>query len=62
LQVYNLRGQRIRTIEAGKAIAGRREIIWDGKGDGGGRMASGVYVVRMRVEDVVQTRKMMLVR
>ncbi len=54
-------GRRVRTLVARRQSAGFHTVIWDGTDDLGRRVASGVYVYRLRAGDWVQTRKMVLV-
>ncbi len=41
--VYNLKGQRVRTLLRGAVPDGRQTLSWDGTDDAGRRVASGVY-------------------
>ena len=43
-------------------LAGAYTISWDGRDDAGRQLSSGVYLLRMQVDGVVQTRKMLLVK
>lgn len=47
LEVYDLRGARVRTLARGAYPAGRHAVAWDGRDDDGRRTAAGVYLVRM---------------
>ena len=47
LDVYDLRGARVRTLARGAYSTGRHAVAWDGRDDGGRRTAAGVYLVRM---------------
>ncbi len=44
LEIYNLLGQRVRTLVDGDQGAGYHRIIWDGNSDAGDPVASGVYM------------------
>jgi len=47
VQVFDLRGRLVRTLQDGVLAAGNHTVTWDGT-DGGGRMAAtGVYFVRL---------------
>jgi len=48
LDVFDSRGAHVRTLADGTFAAGRGEASWDGRDDGGRRVAAGVYLVRMR--------------
>lgn len=47
LEVYDLRGARVRTLATGQHAAGAHSVMWDGRDDAGRRAAAGVYLVRM---------------
>jgi FlgD Ig-like domain len=51
LKVYNLLGERVRTLHEGPMEAGRHWIFWDGTNDQGRSVASGVYLVRFTAGD-----------
>jgi len=44
LEIYNILGEKIRTLFTGKKDAGRYEMTWDGKNKAGAIMPSGVYM------------------
>ncbi len=47
--VYNTRGERLRVL-CNKALkSGEHEIVWDGRGAKGERIASGVYLIKLVV-------------
>ncbi len=62
LDVYDVKGRRVRRLAARTYQAGRHEIVWDGRDERGGETASGLYFFRLLADHEVQTRKMMLVR
>jgi len=62
LAIYNLRGQRVRTLMQARQPAGRYEVKWDGRDDGGRPVPSGVYFYRLRAGGQAATRKMQLIR
>lgn len=70
LSIFNMRGQKIRTLVDETAAPGKYEKIWDGRDLNGTPLASGMYVARIHAEasnpaqkDVFeQTRMMMLVK
>jgi subtilisin family serine protease len=62
LFVLNVRGQRVRTLVSGIQPAGGHVITWDGRGPSGQRLASGVYLLVLRVEGRVFTRKALLLQ
>ncbi len=61
--VYDVAGRLVRTLAAGRVeAAGRHTLRWDGTDAGGRALPGGVYLVRMRADGVVVTRRAMLVR
>jgi len=62
LLLYNLVGQRIRTLLDEDHPAGIYSIVWDGTDDVGRDAASGVYLCRMETEKYRAVRKLVLVR
>jgi hypothetical protein len=62
LMVFNLRGERIRTLVGQALAAGRHDVVWDGRDDRGSAVASGNYVVELRHGAVRATRKLTLVK
>ena len=60
LLLYNLAGQRIRTLLDVDHSAGIYAVTWDGTDDFGRPAASGVYLCRMIAGDYSAVRKLML--
>ncbi|MFB3133680.1 MAG: T9SS type A sorting domain-containing protein, partial [Rhodothermales bacterium] len=57
VEVYDVTGATVATLVDEPLAAGRYTTTWETAG-----LASGVYVVRMRAGDFVQTRKMILLK
>lgn len=47
VSVHDVAGRLIRTLSARDETAGRHEVHWDARDDRGGRVANGVYIVRL---------------
>ncbi len=62
LEVFDITGRLVRTLVDGQMPAGRHRVIWDGRGEAGQPVASGVYLYRLQAGDFVQTRKMVLMQ
>ncbi len=67
LQVYNLLGQLVATVERSWYASGRHSVMWDGRNQAGAELASGVYFYRLIVTPsngarLVETRKLVLMR
>ena len=50
------------TLARGPHPAGRYEVPWDGRGPGGSRLASGVYVYRLQSGERSDSRRLLLLR
>lgn len=61
-RVFNAQGQMVRILEQGMMNAGHHVLRWDGKVDGGGDAASGIYWVRVAAGTVERTTKLTVVR
>lgn len=62
IDVYNVAGKLVRTIVDEPVEAGYGRAVWDGRDDGGRRVASGVYMYRMIAGDFVSKRRMVLLK
>lgn len=51
LSIYNIKGQKIKTIVNEKLEQGLHQITWDGKNDNNQYVASGVYFYKLKVND-----------
>jgi hypothetical protein len=60
LDIFNMLGQKVRTLVHEKKMAGSHIIEWDGKNDQGMPAASGVYIYRLQAGSMTATRKMIL--
>ena len=60
--VYNVIGQKIRTLTRSQFGAGRYTLNWDGKNDFGAPVPTGTYIYRMKAGDFVSTKKMVLMK
>ncbi len=61
--IYDVAGRRVRQLLKNTKAQGRQEIRWDGRDDGGVRMASGTYLFELRVNGRhAASRKSVLLR
>ena len=61
IEVYNLSGQRVRTLLDGMRPAGRHQVFWDGADDGGQRLPAGIYFVSVRAGQSTARSKVVLI-
>jgi flagellar hook assembly protein FlgD len=62
LDIFDLTGQRIRSIVAGHQPAGTFRTSWDGTDDQGHKAGTGIYMIRLRAGVYRQVRKMLMLR
>jgi len=60
--LYNLKGQRIKTLFAGEKPAGVHSLVFDGLDERGQSVSSGIYLMRMTADGKSFTRKMTLLK
>jgi hypothetical protein len=63
LEIFNLLGQKIKTLVSKNQAAGSYSILWDGKKDFGENVNSGVYFYQFNVDDKFsQTKKLLFLK
>ncbi len=62
LTIYNLLGQKVRTLVEGRNFPGSFTVQWNGVDDGGSAVASGVYLYRLVVGGESQTKRLVLMK
>ena len=62
VEVFALNGQRVAVLHQGPQQAGYHRLHWDARDDAGRPVASGMYLYRLVTEEVVLTRKLILLR
>jgi len=62
LSVYNIMGQRVKTLVNSVVATGTYPVQWNGTDSAGRGVSSGTYFVRMSSEEGIYTNKIMLVR
>jgi flagellar hook assembly protein FlgD len=62
LDIYNITGQKVRTLGSRPMTPGTHAAIWDGTNDSGHAVSSGVYIARIVMGEKVAARSMMLVK
>jgi flagellar hook assembly protein FlgD len=60
--VFNILGQRVRTVTSGTLAAGPHSISWNGCDGNGRRAASGVYIYQLTTGDHTATKRLTLIR
>ena len=62
IEIFNILGQKVRTLVDQRLKAGHKVVDWDGKDDSGEEVSSGIYFYRMNTPEFSQTKKMVLLR
>jgi hypothetical protein len=62
LQIFDIAGRPVRTLVDGWMNSGEYSEIWDGRGEDGRELSSGVYFYRLATADYVTTKKMVLLK
>jgi flagellar hook assembly protein FlgD len=60
--IYNVAGQKVRTLVNQVMPAGSHTLTWDGTNENGQTLTSGVYFYRVIAEDKTVTKKMTLLK
>jgi len=62
IEIYNIKGQLVRSYQPGSQPAGKHQIVFDGLDRNGNAVASGVYFYRLKTADKQLQRKMILMK
>ncbi len=62
ISIYNILGQRIKTLVNSVEIPGYYNVQWDSRNDYGNIVSSGIYFYVLRVNNFIQTKKMILLK
>jgi len=62
LEIYNVQGQKVRTLVNETVGAGDHSVEWDATTDAGVQVASGVYLYRLTAGDHSESKKMSFVK
>ncbi|MCB5248850.1 MAG: FlgD immunoglobulin-like domain containing protein, partial [Candidatus Cloacimonadales bacterium] len=62
LDIYNAKGQRVRTLVSETKESASYKVIWDGKDAGGRTVATGSYLVKMKAPGFNTIKKITLMK
>lgn len=62
VQLFDVGGRLVRTLDQGSYPAGERTLRWDGKDDRGESVGSGVYFFRVSTPDGIENRRVAVLR
>jgi flagellar hook assembly protein FlgD len=62
IDIFNLLGEKVRTLVDETKSAGSYQIEWNGRDDVGNSVSTGIYLYRFKAGEFVQMRKMLLMK
>lgn len=62
LTIYNLLGQKVRTLVNASQPAGNYKVIWNGRDKNNQQVSNGIYIYRITSGNFVKTKKMILLK
>lgn len=62
LDIYNILGQKVRTVVDENMTAGEHHVIWDGMNDSGDPVSSGIYFYKLQTNFGTISRKMTILK
>ncbi len=62
IEIYNIKGQKVKTLIDEKIEAGLHHVVWNGKDENGKPVASGIYFYKLKTDNFEKTRKMILLK
>jgi hypothetical protein len=62
LDIFNIRGQKVRSLQNGKMKSGQHRLTWTGKDNNGNSVSSGVYFYKLKTNNSTLQRKMLLLK
>jgi len=62
LEIFNILGQKLKTLLDEKKTPGQYSVIWDGTNELGHKVSSGLYIYRLEGDGFVKNRKMILLK
>ena len=60
LEIYDLRGRRVKTLVDQEVNAGYYKVLWDGRNEFGQKVSTGLYFFKLQTPDRLLQRKMIL--
>jgi hypothetical protein len=63
IEIYNIKGQKVRSITLDPGKAGEQFSYWDGRDEAGRQCSSGIYLLNLKVNGIgALSKKVTLVR
>lgn len=62
IEIFNILGQKVRDLVDERVSAGYKKVVWDGRGNAGKQVASGVYLYRLKAGSFTEAKRMILLK
>jgi hypothetical protein len=62
LAVYDIAGRKVADLAGEDYTSGQHLLTWDGTDNTGKSVSSGIYLYKMKAGDLIETRKMLLMK
>ena len=62
LNVYNIKGQKVKQLISEQLLTGQHSVVWDGKDNNGKSVSSGIYFYKLKTDSFEKTKKMILLK
>jgi len=62
VDIYNVKGQHVKSLCNGQLKSGRQHLVWDGKDKNNRSTGTGLYFARVKTSDATRTIKLMLMK
>ena len=62
IEVFNIKGQKVKTLINEHTVAGDHTIVWDGTDNNSHKVSSGMYFYKMKSSNYTSTKKMILMK
>ena len=62
VDIYDVRGRKVRRLAAGPRAAGTHPLVWDGRAEDGSPTAAGLYVARVEFDGRVKAQRIVRLR
>ncbi len=62
IEIYNIKGQTVKTLVNEDQAAGYHSVVWNGKDNSNKQSASGIYFYKFKAGNIVSMKKMILLK
>ena len=62
LNIFNIKGQKVKTLKKGNLSKGNYNITWDGKDSNNNNVSTGIYFYQLKADNKLYARKLLLMK